>query len=532
MTSQTVVFGLLGQALDLGIKGPKRWERWRPTVGLCQQPDLEVDRLELLVANCSESQIERTVADIASVSPNTEVVLHELEIFDAWDFSEVYAALYSFARAYDFQEGDEHLIHITTGTHVAQICWFLLAESRHVPARLLQTRPPKSRGVGPEGEHTIIDLDLSRYDALAERFALERADDLSFLKAGIETRNAAFNGLIDEIETVVIRARDPILLHGPTGAGKTHLARRIYDLKVRQHQVHREFVEVNCATLRGDQAMSALFGHVTGAFTGARGDRAGLLARADGGVLFLDEIGELGLDEQAMLLRAIEEGVFLPVGSDRAARSEFQLIAGTNRELGSAVREGRFREDLLARIQLWTFELPGLAERREDIEPNLDYELTAVERRSGRRTTMNREARTRFLEFSESPSSTWRGNFRDLNAAVRRMSTLSGTGRISLEHVEQECSRLDRQWSALAGNEGDDLVTSVLGADRASELDRFDRVQLADVLTACQSARTQSEAGRVLFAVSRTKRSTANDADRLSKYLRKFGLNWKDVAHA
>src|SRR6185436_12447123 len=113
-----------------------------------------------------------------------------------------------------------------------------------------------------------------------------------------------------------------------------------------------------------------LFGHVKGSFTGAAQDRKGLLVAADGGLLFLDEIGELGLDEQAMLLRAVEEKRFLPVGSDTEVESDFQLIAGTNRGLAEEVRSGRFRADLLARIDLWTFRLPGLAERREDVEPN------------------------------------------------------------------------------------------------------------------------------------------------------------------
>ena len=97
-------------------------------------------------------------------------------------------------------------------------------------------------------------------------------------------------------------------------------------------------------------------------------------------MLFLDEIGELGADEQAMLLRAIEEKAFYPLGSDRERTSDFQLVAGTNRDLGALVREGRFREDLLARINLWTFRLPALRERVEDIEPNLDFELDRAAR--------------------------------------------------------------------------------------------------------------------------------------------------------
>ena len=102
-----------------------------------------------------------------------------------------------------------------------------------------------------------------------------------------------------------------------------------------------------------------LFGHTKGAFTGAEQARAGLLQQADSGLLFLDEIGEIGLDEQAMLLRALEEGSWLPVGSDTPALADFQLIAGTNRDLHEAVRKGTFREDLLARINLWQYELPS-----------------------------------------------------------------------------------------------------------------------------------------------------------------------------
>ena len=139
------------------------------------------------------------------------------------------------------------------------------------------------------------------------------------------------------------------------------------------------FVEVNCATLRGDAAMSTLFGHVRGSFTGALRDRPGLLRAADGGVLFLDEIGELGADEQAMLLRAIEEKRFLPLGADREVRSDFQLIAGTNADLpASGARAAAFAKTCSRASTCGRSALPGLADRREDIEPNLDHELAAV----------------------------------------------------------------------------------------------------------------------------------------------------------
>jgi transcriptional regulatory protein RtcR len=420
----------------------------------------------------------------------------------------------------------DYLIHITTGTHVAQICLFLLTEARWFPGRLLQCSPDRDRSA--PGKVTTIDLDLSRYDGIASRFQQEQREGASFLKGGIETRNVAFNRLIDRIEQVAIATRDPLLLMGPTGAGKSRLARRIYELKKARHAVKGEFVDVNCATLRGDGAMSALFGHTKGAFTGALKDRAGLLRTADGGVLFLDEIGELGLDEQAMLLRALEEKTFLPLGSDHESRSDFQLIAGTNRDLLAAVRDGRFREDLLARINLWTFVLPGLQARNEDLEPNLQFELDQYAQKTGRRITFSKEARQKFLDFALSPSAAWKGNFRDLNAAVARMATLSLGGRISVDVVQEEIGRLTQSWDDPKND--DDRLMELLGPQKLTELDLFDRAQLNHVIEICTRCRSLSEAGRTLYGASRGRKTTSNDADRLRKYLTRFGIEWSELS--
>jgi transcriptional regulatory protein RtcR len=260
------------------------------------------------------------------------------------------------------------------------------------------------------------------------------------------------------------------------------------------------------------------------------------LRAANGGVLFLDEIGELGLDEQAMLLRALEEKTFLPLGSDRESSSDFQLIAGTNRDLPAAVREGRFREDLLARINLWTFALPGLRTRPEDIEPNLQFELDQYARKTGRHITFSKEARQKFLEFALSPSAAWRGNFRDLNAAVARMATLSLGGRISIDVVQEEIARLTESWGESCpdtGGEGSaDRLLEFLGPAQIAEMDLFDRAQLDHVLEVCLHSRTLSEAGRTLYSASRGRKTTANDADRLRKYLTRFGVEWSQIARA
>jgi transcriptional regulatory protein RtcR len=522
----TTVISFLGSTLDASKFGPSRWMKWRPSVGLCMHEDLRVDRFVMIHGQMHSRLAEYVSEDIAAVSPETLVERHILDFKDAWDFEEVYGKLLDFARGLELDPDTEDvLVHITTGTHVAQICLFLLTEAHYLPGRLLQTQP-KRGAPDATGTWSVIDLDLSRYDSIATRFASESAESSSFLKSGIETLNPAFNTMIDEIEQVASRTRAPILLMGPTGAGKSQLARRIFELKKLKRQMTGSFVEVNCATLRGDSAMSALFGHKKGAFTGAAADRPGLLRSADGGMLFLDEIGELGLDEQAMILRAIEDKRFLPVGADKEAQSEFQLIAGTNRDLAACVAAGTFREDLYARLNLWTFSLPGLAERREDIAPNLDYELDRHAEREGERVTFNKEARTDYLAFAMSPAARWHGNFRDLAASVTRMATFSPKGRIDVQVVAKEIERLKRLW--VDGGAHGDGLERWLSAEALADLDPFDRVQLAFVVETCASARSLSEAGRQLFAASRSKRASTNDADRLRKYLARFGLGWED----
>lgn len=534
MSKKNVVIGTLGVIKDNKGRGEKRWQTWRPTISVVMQSDFTVDRFELIYEPSYLKLARKIAQDIAQVSPSTHVVLIEAAWQDPWDFADVYDGLYQFASHYNFNTDDEdYFLNITTGSHVNQICMFMLSEAQVIPSRLIQASPERGAANPAVGSINIIDLDLSKYAGLASRYTEQAQSAQAFLKAGIQTKSATFNQIIEEIEEVAINGDDPMLIEGPTGAGKTQLARRIYELKSSRGGVPGSFVSVNCATLIGDGAMSALFGHNKGAFTGAQQAREGYLYKANGGILFLDEIGELGIDEQAMLLHALEEKRFYPMGSDKAIYSDFQLIAGTNQNLRLASLEGKFREDLLARIDMWSWRLPSLKERIEDFEANLDFELTQHARLQDTHLRMDREAKSMYLKFAHSDAASWRANFRDLNASIKRMATLCKNGRISTQNVTTEINRLQKRWAIYEQPdkvENQQLLNKYLTESQLSDIDMFDKVQLLEVIRVCQSSANLAQAGRILFNASRQSKKTQNDSHRLRTYLAKFDLKFQDFS--
>jgi transcriptional regulatory protein RtcR len=519
---RNVVIGFLGTQLDMG----KRRD-WRPSVQLCAHPGFPVDRLELIHDQRHYHLACTVMAAIHKVAPETEVRLVRIDMTDPWDFQEVYGRLYDFAATYGFDEDRERYhVHLTTGTHVAQICWFLLTESRHVPARLIQTGPPREGGAA-EGTLDVIDLDLARYNALQRRFEAAQREHSALLLGGVETRSQKVRDLIERLDLVAGTTDAPIFLVGEAGTGKSALASRLHELKLVRRRIKGRLVQVNCAIL-GEGALPALLGQRRAAMGMQGSERPGFLREADGGVLFLDQIDALPPDAQAALLQALETGRYCPVGSEAEVSVRLQLIASASLDPGTLVRSGRLRPDLHARLSQWQFRLPPLRERREDIEVHILHLTAESERQLGRKTGFNADALARYLRFAKDPATLWPGNLRDLQASAGRMAVLAERGRVTLAMVDDEIGVLTAQWQAIDEDPDGTLLAGVLPEPTA--LDVFDRVQLAAVIRACRQSRSLSAAGRQLFAASRAGKASQNDADRLRKYLARFGLDWAAVS--
>jgi DNA-binding NtrC family response regulator len=209
----------------------------------------------------------------------------------------------------------------------------------------------------------------------------------------------------------VSRGRWPVLILGETGTGKEVAARSLHE----QAHPGQPFVTIDCSSLVGPLMESELFGHTKGAFTGATGIKVGLIEAANGGSAFFDEIGELPLDVQSKLLRVLQEKEFRPVGSISTRRSDFRIIAATNRDLSKEVERGTFRRDLYYRLNVVTIKLSPLRERREDILPLAEHFLGLY----GKGHLLTQEALDFLVQYD------WPGNVRELENCVQQMVAIN-----------------------------------------------------------------------------------------------------------
>ena len=247
----------------------------------------------------------------------------------------------------------------------------------------------------------------------------------------------------------VAHSTHPVLILGESGTGKEMVARAIHD---NGPNASKPFIAVDCGSLVPTLIESELFGHVKGAFTGANRSKGGLLSAADGGTVFLDEIGELPLDLQARLLRALQEKEVRPVGATHAVPITARVLAATNRDLSAMVAQGLFRKDLYFRLSVVNLKLPPLRERREDIAVLAEHFLEGIQRETGSSHVFSEEAMRLLTEYD------WPGNVRELENAIERACSLSSgpvLHRVDLPTQLQEFQMQRQGENAAAGEAGD-----------------------------------------------------------------------------
>ncbi|RLS80227.1 MAG: sigma-54-dependent Fis family transcriptional regulator [Planctomycetota bacterium] len=307
-------------------------------------------------------------------------------------------------------------------------------------------------------DYLVKPFDMERIAEVVDRALAERSGAAREAAAEQAAPAARLVGMAPPMQELfkqiaLVAATDlPVLIEGETGTGKELAARAIHDHGGRRD---RPFVATNLAALAPGIVESELFGHVRGAFTGATADRPGLFELADGGTIFLDEIGDAPADVQVKILRTLESGAVTRVGSVAARPVDVRVIAATNRDLVAALRAGRFREDLYHRLRVFPIGMPALADRRQDIEPLARHFLA---RHLARQTpaALPPALSSEFLAALHGRD--WPGNVRELKHAVEYAAVVARGGTLRPEHLPQ-VSRAD----APAGGGGVDAAGAAVG---------------------------------------------------------------------
>jgi transcriptional regulator with PAS, ATPase and Fis domain len=363
------------------------------------------------------------------VSAKTQ--LHLVKLSSPINFGEIYQGVVAVLNQLKATNA-EVTYHLSPGTPAMQSVWILLAKTTH-PARLIQSSPE----AGVEEASVPFDISaefipqiLQQSDRRISEIAQgSSSEDAEF--ADIVHRSAGMKRVVEQAKRVAIRSI-PVLIEGESGTGKELMARAIHRASPRSS---KPFVTVNCGAIPTDLVESEFFGHKKGSFTGAAADRKGHFENANGGTLFLDEIGELPKPIQVKLLRTLQEGEVIPVGSSDPRKIDVRVIAATNRTLIDEVSTGNFREDLFYRLAVAIIKLPPLRERAGDVSLLIDKLLVQINRSSSdlgqKDKKLSVSAKNLMLQHR------WPGNVRELVNTLQRAVIWSDEDSIGLEVMRE-----------------------------------------------------------------------------------------------
>ncbi len=344
-------------------------------------------------------------------------------------------------------ESDCALRHtVKTGKPVINKSAFIVdAQGRRMPISVSTAILRDARGRIVGGAETFRDLSLVE-ELRKELEGRVQAGDLV-------SRSASMRRILDLLPQIA-PSEATVLIHGETGTGKELLARAIHNLSPRKS---KPFIPVNCGALPDTLLESELFGYVKGAFTGAVKDKPGRFARAEGGTMFLDEIGDISPAMQVRLLRVLQERTYEPLGATRTRQADVRVIAATHRDLAAMIRDGTFREDLFYRLNVVKLDLPPLRKRQEDIPLLVEHFIGRFNRRQGKSVAGASPEVIALLMAHDYP-----GNVRELENIIERAFVLCGTGTIERVHLPPE---LAGRMAAPAVTAGDTIVTQTRAAE-------------------------------------------------------------------
>jgi transcriptional regulator with GAF, ATPase, and Fis domain len=360
-----------------------------------------------------DARTAETRDEIVRKWPNVQVEILEVPLKDPTNYLGILRQLRGHFKKLNLRHPDaRYYIAVSSGTPQMHASWVLLAASGEIPATILQSTPPKFVQEG-KGRVKEIDLLQPEFPRITRSLAAPQAEDEGELihqacrELGIIGDDPAF---LKALSTAHLYAQYGIhvLLLGETGSGKEYFTRFIHHSSKRSM---RPLITVNCGSIPDNLVESQLFGHKKGAFTGATTNQEGKFKAADGGILFLDELGELPLHAQAKLLRALDQGEIEPVGATRPTKVDVQVVGATNRDLHTMVREGKVREDLYQRFGA-CIAVPPLRQRKADIAKLAVHMLDEWNSLHQRQRRLTPEALTALTHYH------WPGNVRELEKTV------------------------------------------------------------------------------------------------------------------